>query len=89
MSDHSLVPAVEIAKLSALRPWRTVTALAFDWTIIVATIALSEWFENVLVYVIAVTVIAGRMHALGTDLGVPTPAQTAVFRALHLHAHPS
>ena len=33
--------------------------------------------------------LSGRMHALGTDLGVPTPAQTAVYRALHLHAHPS
>ncbi len=33
--------------------------------------------------------LSGRMHALGTDLGVPTPAHTAVYRALHLHAHPS
>jgi 2-dehydropantoate 2-reductase len=33
--------------------------------------------------------LSGRMHALGTTLGVPTPAHTAVYRALHLHARPS
>ncbi|WP_114947848.1 ketopantoate reductase family protein [Microvirga calopogonii] len=33
--------------------------------------------------------LSGRMHALGADLGVPTPAHTAVYRALHLHAHPA
>jgi ketopantoate reductase len=33
--------------------------------------------------------LSGRMHALGTTLGVPTPAHTAVYRALHLHACPS
>jgi 2-dehydropantoate 2-reductase len=26
------------------------------------------------------------MHTLGKELGVPTPAHTAVYRALHLHA---
>jgi 2-dehydropantoate 2-reductase len=30
--------------------------------------------------------LSGRMHALGEQLGVPTPAHTAVHRALHLHA---
>jgi 2-dehydropantoate 2-reductase len=30
--------------------------------------------------------LSGRMHELGNRLGVPTPAHTAVFRALHLHA---
>jgi 2-dehydropantoate 2-reductase len=30
--------------------------------------------------------LSGRMHALGKELGVPTPAHTAVYRALHLHA---
>ena len=30
--------------------------------------------------------LSGRMHALGNELGVPTPAHTVVYRALHLHA---
>jgi 2-dehydropantoate 2-reductase len=30
--------------------------------------------------------LSGRMHALGDELGVPTPAHTAVYRALHLYA---
>jgi 2-dehydropantoate 2-reductase len=30
--------------------------------------------------------LPGRMHALGNELGVPTPAHSAVYRALHLYA---
>ena len=30
--------------------------------------------------------LSGRMHVLGTELGVPTPGHTAVYRALHLYA---
>lgn len=30
--------------------------------------------------------LSGRMHMLGSELGVPTPAHTAVYRALHLYA---
>ena len=30
--------------------------------------------------------LSGRLHALGEDFGMPTPAHTAVYRALHLHA---
>ena len=30
--------------------------------------------------------LSGRIHALGKELGVMTPAHTAVFRALHVHA---
>ena len=30
--------------------------------------------------------LSGRVHVLGEELGVPTPAHTAVYRALHLHA---
>ena len=30
--------------------------------------------------------LAGRVHALGKELGVSTPAHTAVYRALHLYA---
>lgn len=30
--------------------------------------------------------LSGRIHSLGKQLGVMTPAHTAVYRALHLHA---
>ena len=30
--------------------------------------------------------LSGRMHVLGNELSVPTPAHTAVYRALHLYA---
>jgi len=30
--------------------------------------------------------LSGRMQVLGNELGVPTPAHTAVYRALHLYA---
>ncbi|MDG4892697.1 2-dehydropantoate 2-reductase [Mesorhizobium sp. WSM4976] len=36
---------------------------------------------------IEVAWLSGRMHQLGMKLGVATPGHTAVFRALHLHAH--
>ncbi|MDI7924218.1 ketopantoate reductase family protein [Ferirhizobium litorale] len=35
---------------------------------------------------IEVAWLSGRMHSLGREFGVPTPAHTAVYRALHLHA---
>ena len=35
---------------------------------------------------IEVAWLSGRMHTLGIEFGVPTPAHTAVYRALHLHA---
>jgi 2-dehydropantoate 2-reductase len=31
--------------------------------------------------------LSGRMHSLGTEYGIPTPAHTTVYRALHLHAN--
>ncbi|MER8530809.1 2-dehydropantoate 2-reductase [Mesorhizobium sp. M1272] len=33
--------------------------------------------------------LSGRLRTLGNELGVPTPAHTAVYRALHLHAEGS
>lgn len=36
---------------------------------------------------IEVAWLSGRMHELGIELGVPTPGHSAVYRALHLHAH--
>jgi fatty acid desaturase len=53
----------ELKKLSVLQPWGTVAALALDWAVIAAAIALSSHFGGVLA--VAVAVIAGRMHGLG------------------------
>jgi 2-dehydropantoate 2-reductase len=33
--------------------------------------------------------LSGRVHQLGLQLGVPTPAHTAVYRGLILKAHGS
>ena len=38
---------------------------------------------------IEVAWLSGRMHELGTKLGVTTPGHSAVYRALHLHARGS
>jgi fatty acid desaturase len=54
----------ELKQLSVLQPWGTVAALALDWAVIAAAIALSSHFGGVWLYLLAVAVIAGRMHAL-------------------------
>ncbi|WEX78079.1 fatty acid desaturase family protein [Sinorhizobium numidicum] len=55
----------ELKRLSVLEPRKSLTAIASDWAIIAAAIAASEYAGHPIVYVIAVTLIAGRMHALG------------------------
>jgi len=55
----------ELKKLSVLEPWRTATALIFDWALIAAAIAFSSYFGGFWAYISAVAVIAGRMHGLG------------------------
>lgn len=55
----------ELKRLSCLVPWKSLAAIAADWAIIAAAIAASEIAGNVFVYLLAVTVIAGRMHAFG------------------------
>lgn len=61
----------ELKKLSVLRPSGTVAALALDWAVIAAAIALSSHFGGVWLYLLAVAVIAGRMHG-GYYLGAAT-----------------
>ncbi|WVT73855.1 fatty acid desaturase family protein [Sinorhizobium chiapasense] len=55
----------ELKRLSVLEPRKALGAIAFDWAMIAAAIAVSEYAGNPLVYLIAVVLIAGRMHALG------------------------
>jgi fatty acid desaturase len=54
----------ELKKLSVLRSWDTMAALILDWAVIAAAIALSSHFGGVWLYLLAVAVIAGRMHGL-------------------------
>ncbi|WP_298253803.1 fatty acid desaturase family protein [Bradyrhizobium sp.] len=55
----------ELKKLSVLRPWGTLAALALDWAVIAAAIVVSCHFGGIWLYLAAVAVIAGRMHGLG------------------------
>jgi len=55
----------ELKKLSVLQPWRTMAAMALDWAVIAASIAVSSHFDGVWLYLLAVAAIAGRMHGLG------------------------
>ena len=65
---QSYVHPATLKKLSVLTPWRTIAALAFDWAVIAAAILVSQWANNPFVYVAAVAVIGGRMHALAVLL---------------------
>lgn len=55
----------DLKKLSVLQPGAVVAALALDWAVIAAAIALSSYFGEVWLYLLAIAVIAGRMHGLG------------------------
>ncbi|MGH6807199.1 MAG: fatty acid desaturase, partial [Ensifer adhaerens] len=55
----------ELKRLSILEPQKSLTAIAADWAIIAAAIAVSEYAGHVVIYLLAVILIAGRMHALG------------------------
>jgi fatty acid desaturase len=54
----------ELKKLSVLRSWGTMAALILDWAVIAAAIAVSSHFGGLWLYLLAVAVIAGRMHGL-------------------------
>lgn len=62
---HASIDPVELKKLSVLQPWQTVAALTLDWAVIAAAITLSTRFGGVWLYLLAVAIIAGRMHGLG------------------------
>lgn len=64
--SQSYISQKDIKRLSVLQPGRTVLAIAVDWAVIVATIALCERTGSWLLYLAGVAVIAGRMHALAT-----------------------
>lgn len=65
---NAQTPAIDSRKLkqlAQLTPARTMFALALDWLMIAAAIAISEYTDSWLVYFPAILIIGGRMHALG------------------------
>jgi len=58
------LPPEVLRELSALSPWRALSAVAVEWTAIAAAIALYELVPHVLVYVLVVIFIGARQHAL-------------------------
>lgn len=54
-----------VKRLSELTPWRTAAAMAFDWAVIIAAIAFSQWSHTWWALIGAWIVIGGRMHAFG------------------------
>jgi fatty acid desaturase len=61
MTQSYIQPAV-LKRLSILQSWRTAAALVLDWAVIAAAIAVSQWAQHPLIYVLAVVIIGGRMH---------------------------
>ncbi|CAN7236756.1 fatty acid desaturase family protein [Rhizobium sp. LjRoot98] len=55
----------ELKRLSVLQSHSTLLAIGFDWVLIAGAIAVSKYMQHPLVYLAAVLVIAGRMHAFG------------------------
>ena len=68
MSSQAYLDAATVKRLSVLQPWRTALALLADWAVIFAAIALSQWAQHWAVYLLAITVIGGRMHGFGVLL---------------------
>ena len=66
--SESYIDSSTVKRLSVLTPWRTALAIAFDWAVIIAAIAVSQWAGNILVYLLSVAVIGGRMHGFGVLL---------------------
>lgn len=54
----------ELKRLSKLEPWKTVSAYLFDVGVIALAITLCEITKSWIIWLIAVPVIAGRMHAI-------------------------
>lgn len=67
MAENYLDPAL-LKRLSALQTWRTVLAIAFDWAVISASIAVAQYAHDLLLYLLAIAIIGGRMHGFGVLL---------------------
>ncbi|HEU4475863.1 MAG TPA: fatty acid desaturase, partial [Methyloceanibacter sp.] len=85
------LPAAKIKELSTLEPLRSVAATAQEWLGIAVAIALSVYFQNPVLCVLAVIFIGSRQHAvliLGHDAShyrtLPTRWQNDLFANLFM-----
>lgn len=60
----SYIDPATLKHLSELKPWKTVAVYCLDLVVIFAAMALCEITQSWLVWLAAVPVIAGRMHAI-------------------------
>ncbi|MBK4715310.1 MULTISPECIES: fatty acid desaturase family protein [Tenebrionibacter/Tenebrionicola group] len=58
----------ELSKLSDLNNYRGIIAVAGDWGVILGTIAISIYMDNIFIYLFAVIIIGTRQRALATIL---------------------
>ena len=66
MASQLFLEAGKLKQLQQLESWKTAAALLFDWLVIAAAIAISEYSGSWLAYLPAVLIIAGRQHAIAT-----------------------
>lgn len=50
--------------LSKTIVWRWLAAAAFDWAVILASISVSQYFQNPIGWIVAIFVVGNRQHAL-------------------------
>ena len=60
--QHAL--ASNLKELSKVNSVKSISAVAFDWSVIAMSIAASVWIGHPLVYILSVVIIAARQHAL-------------------------
>jgi fatty acid desaturase len=83
-TDRFGVPAEvreEVRRLSRVSAWRSALAMAGDWLLIAAALAVALWLPHPLVWLAAAVVIATRQHALAVLVH-----EAAHYRLLRDHA---
>ncbi|HGB5419744.1 TPA: hypothetical protein ACIVQF_005521, partial [Salmonella enterica subsp. enterica serovar Muenchen] len=58
----------KLIPLSLLNNYRGILALSIDWFFIMCSIVVSSYFENIIIYILAIFIIGTRQRALATIL---------------------
>lgn len=58
----------KLIPLSSLNNYRGILALSIDWFFIICSIVVSSYFENIIIYILAIIIIGTRQRALATIL---------------------
>lgn len=72
------IDADTLRSLSKLKPWRSISAIALDWLIIILCILMCEWISYWL-YPIAFVLVGSRFHGL----------EAMMHEATHYRLHPN